>query len=47
MAKTWTYRGCSISRIFPSGMYETYAAGRFHKADTLEGIKASIREALA
>ena len=41
------YRGHAISRLFPSGMYEAYIGGRFMRADTLAGIKATIREQAA
>lgn len=44
--KSRTYRGHNIERLFPSGYWEAYVGGRFHKADTLSGIKAVIDEHL-
>lgn len=44
------YRGCTISpmgRNSWGGRWESYVGGRFIAADTLAGIKALIREALA
>lgn len=38
------YRGCFIDQIRHNGFYETYAGGRFVKADTLEGIRGMIDE---
>lgn len=37
-----TYKGHTIRKLFPSGMYETYCAGHFWRADTLQGIKDII-----
>jgi hypothetical protein len=39
------YRGFFITRLFPSGYYETYLGEGlgFFKADTLQGIKNQIR----
>ncbi len=37
-----TYKGHTITKLFPSGMYETYCAGHFWRADTLQGIKDII-----
>ena len=39
---SWTYRGHSIERTFPSGMFETYVDGRFMRADTLAGARTII-----
>lgn len=42
-----TYYGRNIYRATANsaGMrYETYAGGRFHRADTLAGIRETIRE---
>lgn len=43
------YRGCIIGRNPNPGAlkWEVYCDGRFLSADTLAGIKALIREALA
>lgn len=42
-----TYLGHSITRLSPSGFFETYLGDRFVKADTLDGIKTAIESALA
>lgn len=45
-----TYRGCEIQpmgRNSWGGRWESYVGGRFVAADTLEGVKALIRDALA
>lgn len=45
-----TYRGCNITRCSfnSAGMrWEAYCAGRFIRADTLAGLCALIRDALA
>lgn len=39
-----TYKGVTITKLFPNGYYEAYVNGRFWKADTLQGIKKIIRE---
>jgi hypothetical protein len=39
---TKTYKGYTITKLFPSGYYEAYINGRFQKADTLQGIKRLI-----
>jgi hypothetical protein len=39
-----TYLKHTITRLYPSGMYEAYIGGHFMRADTLAGIKATIRE---
>lgn len=42
----WLYRGHFITRLWPSGYYETYTGGRFKKADTKAGIMAAIDRAI-
>jgi hypothetical protein len=36
------YKGSHINQLFPSGYYESYIDGRFHKADTIEALKEQI-----
>lgn len=41
---SWSYRGCTIERSFPSGYYVALCLGRYVKADTLAGCKDLIRQ---
>lgn len=43
---TTTNKGYHIECLFPSGYYEAYIGDRFLRADTLQGIKASINSYL-
>ena len=48
MTQTRTYKGCHIYPMGPNswgGRWESYVGGRFIAADTLAGIKQSIKEA--
>lgn len=42
-----TYRGVTIEKLHPSGMWSAFLIGYgYLRADTLAGLKAMIREAL-
>jgi hypothetical protein len=44
MPKVRIYRGCIIEKLYPSGLWTAITPRGRVRADTLEGLRALIRE---